>query len=235
MFPVVILAGGLATRLRPLTEKIPKSLIEICGRPFIEYQLEYLSGEGLSDVVIATGFLGEMIESAVGYGDRFGLDIRYSHDGDQLLGTGGAIKKALPIIASDSFFVLYGDSYLPVKYGLIQQAYNGSMKPALMTVYENKNSFDTSNVIFDGINLQLYDKQKYDMKMNYIDYGLTIMSKSVFDDEKYGDVFDLSDVFHDLSKNNQLVGYEVFERFYEIGSFKGIEDMEKLIKNKEIK
>src|SRR5271163_370338 len=115
MFAVAILAGGLATRMRPVTERIPKSMIEVAGRPFIEHQLELLQAENVKNVVLCVGHLGEMIQAHIGDGKRFGLSVSYSFDGERLLGTGGALRRALPLLGHD-FFVLYGDSYLDISY-----------------------------------------------------------------------------------------------------------------------
>jgi NDP-sugar pyrophosphorylase family protein len=146
----VILAGGLATRLRPLTERIPKALVEVVGRPFLEHQIELLKRNEITDIILCVGYLGEMIEQRYGNGDALGVRIRYSFDGARLLGTGGAIKKALPLLP-DSFFVLYGDSYLPVDYQAVAAAFWKAGRPALMTVYANCDAWDTSNVWFDTL------------------------------------------------------------------------------------
>src|ERR1700719_4898647 len=129
VLPVVILAGGLATRLRPITEKIPKALVEVAGRPFLEHQIELLTLNAISDVVLCVCYLGEMIERRYGDGASLGIKIRYSFDGPKLLGTGGAIKKALGLLP-DAFFVLYGDSYLPMAYQAAAAAFQETGKPA---------------------------------------------------------------------------------------------------------
>src|SRR5262249_11294290 len=152
MPPVAILAGGLATRLRPLTEKIPKALIELAGEPFIAHQLRLLHRENIQRVVLCLGFLGEMVRELVKDGARFGLEVGYSFDGDKLLGTGGALKQALPQLG-EVFFVLYGDSYLDVALKPIYEAFDVSGGPALMTVFCNEGRWDTSNVLFDGTNV----------------------------------------------------------------------------------
>jgi NDP-sugar pyrophosphorylase family protein len=144
--PVAILAGGLATRLRPITEKIPKSLVPVAGKPFLAHQLELLHSRGIRRAVLCIGYLGEMIQHEFGDGAKFGVKLDYSFDGQKLLGTGGAIKRALPLLA-DEFFVLYGDSYLPVDYAPIAQFFHQSGKPGLMTVFRNEGKFDTSNVV----------------------------------------------------------------------------------------
>lgn len=223
MLSIVILAGGLATRLRPITESIPKALVEVAGKPFISHQLAYLKKQGISKVVLSIGHLGNMIEDVVGDGSQYGLEVYYSCDGEVLLGTGGAIKKALPLL-EDSFFILYGDSFLPIDFSKAEDVYFSSKKPGLMTVLENKNRWDRSNVIFKNGNLLEYNKKDQKADMHYIDYGLGILSKDVFDGYCTGTVFDLSDVYRNLSLNNKLQGLEVFERFYEIGSRSGIEE-----------
>ena len=222
MFPVLILAGGLATRLRPLTETIPKALIEVAGRPFIEHQLDYLSAQGIKKVVLAVGYLAELIQDCVGDGSRFGLQVDFIEDGPILLGTGGAVKRALPLLG-DPFFVQYGDSYLPINYLEVQAAFIASQKPALMTVLKNNDQWDKSNVIYSGGALIEYNKHEIKPQMNYIDYGLGILQKVVFRDYSSNQVFDLAAVYNGLSGQNQLAGFEVFERFYEIGSLAGIE------------
>jgi MurNAc alpha-1-phosphate uridylyltransferase len=225
MFPVAILVGGLATRLRPITEKIPKSLLEIAGRPFIFHQLELLNRQGVDRVVLCVGYLGEQVEAAVGDGKAFGLSVAYSFDGDVLLGTGGALKRALPLLG-EHFFVLYGDSYLPCLFAEVQAAYKVSHFPALMTVLRNRNRWDKSNVLFVNGVLVEYNKRSPRPEMAHIDYGLGVLSVAVFDRYSENQVFDLADIYHELSLNGQLAGFEVSERFYEIGSRRGIKETE---------
>jgi len=219
---IVILAGGLATRLRPITEKIPKALIEINGIPFIDYQLNYLKKQGITNVVLCTGYLAEQIVDYLGNGSRYGLKIVYSNDGEKLLGTGGAIKNAATFL-DDDFFILYGDSFLPLEFSPIYKKFKLNKLPALMTILKDNNQWDQSNVIFDGKQINLYDKKNYSDQMNYIDYGLSICNKDIFIKMTYN-LFDLAEIFNSLSKQNQLDFYEVHQRFYEIGSQQGIED-----------
>lgn len=225
MLPVVILAGGLATRLRPVTEKIPKALINVAGKPFIYHQLEYLHKEGIKKVVLCVGHLSEMILKEVGDGKQFGLDVIYSFDGEFPLGTGGSIKKALPLL-DDNFYVLYGDSFLPIHFRPIEEFYFQSQKPALMTVILNENKWDKSNVICNGGLVLEYNKKEYKPSMNFIDYGLGILSKSIFNSYKDESTFDLADLYYKLSIKKRLASYEVFERFYEIGSLAGLNETE---------
>jgi N-acetyl-alpha-D-muramate 1-phosphate uridylyltransferase len=231
MLPVAILAGGLATRLRPITTSIPKALVEVAGEPFICRQLEYLHGQGIHRVVLCTGYLGEMIQSVVGDGSRFGLEVHYSADGPVLLGTGGALKQALPFLGNQ-FFVLYGDSFLPINFGEVEQHFFKSEKPALMTVLKNSGCWDKSNVLFhDGI-LEEYCKSTPRSEMSFIDYGLGVLKSQVLEEYTINQAFDLADIYHVLSNQGKLAGFEVQERFYEIGSHTGLKEAEIYFLNK---
>lgn len=226
--PVAILAGGLATRLRPLTEKFPKALIEVAGRPFIEWQLELLARGGLRKVVLCLGYMGEMIERHVADGKKFGLEIIYSYDGPALLGTGGALRRALPVLGKN-FFVLYGDSYLMVDYRAVANAYFRGGRSGLMTVYRNEGQWDTSNVLMEGVDVKVYDKVARLPQMRHIDYGLSLFDKSVFADYRDSQCFDLAAVMSRLVSQSDMTAYEVSERFYEIGTPLGIADLEQLL------
>lgn len=223
MSPIAILAGGLATRLRPITEKIPKSLIEVAGKPFICHQLEYLHKQGIKSVVLCVGFLGEMIEEVVGNGSRWNMHVSYSPDGPALLGTGGALRQALPLLG-EYFFILYGDSYLPIDFSNVEETYRASGKKGLMTVLKNQNRWDKSNVEFNTGQIVEYSKTVIRPQMHHIDYGLGLLQSSALQAYPAGRPFDLSKVYNDLSLAGELAGYEVFERFYEIGSHQGIAD-----------
>lgn len=228
MLPVAILAGGLATRLRPITETIPKALVEVAGRPFIEWQLDYLHQQGVRHVVLCLGYLGEQIEDLIGDGRHFGLRVDYSHDGDRLLGTGGALRKALPMLG-DAFFVFYGDSYLPIGFVDVEEHFYAQGQPALMTVLRNSDRWDKSNVIFKDGRLIEYNKHTSSEDMCYIDYGLGVLSGDVLLGYPEDQPFDLAEVYHRLSLDGRLSGYEVFERFYEIGSLKGLKETEEYL------
>lgn len=228
MVQLVILAGGLATRLRPITETIPKSLIEINGEPFIFHQLRLLKRKGISRVLICTGYLGSMIEELVGNGNLFGLTIDYSYDGDTLLGTGGAIRKALPLLDNE-FMITYGDSYLDFDYQEMNIFFQNSGLPAVMAVYKNNNTLDKSNVIYQNEKLKLYSKKSISPLMNYVDYGISVVSKTIFDNREKDNIFDLSEIFEDLCAQRKLGAFEVKNRFYEVGSFSGINDLEEYI------
>jgi len=226
--PVAVLAGGLATRLRPITEKIPKSLIPVAGKPFLAHQLELLRARGICRAVLCVGYLGEMIQREFGDGSAFGLRLDYTFDGPKLLGTGGALRRALPLLGKE-FFVLYGDSYLPVEYRPIAEFFRRSGKLGCMTVYRNEGRYDTSNVVFRDGSIVVYDKKNRLPEMRHIDYGLSLFQATVFNAYPADKPFDLAEVMGKLVREKQLAGYEVHERFYEIGSPAGLTELEKLL------
>jgi NDP-sugar pyrophosphorylase family protein len=221
MPPLALLAGGLATRLRPITETIPKSMVQVAGEPFISHQLRLLAREGVSDVVICTGYLGEQIEAYVRDGSRFACHVRYSADGDRPLGTGGALRRALPLLG-ERFLVMYGDSYLNTRFRSVYEAFCSCGLPALMTVFCNEGRWESSNVEFaDGI-VRRYDKLNRTPAMHYIDYGLGVLDAGVVRVCPEGTAFDLAELYGDLAGRGMLAGYEIRERFYEIGSPAGL-------------
>ena len=231
--PVAILAGGLGTRLGNETLNKAKILIDIAGKPFISRQLNYLSDQGIKDIVICVGHLGHQIKDYIGNGSKYNLKVSYSEDGDQLLGTGGSIKKACKIL-DENFFILYGDSFLPIDFSLVEKAFFQEKKPALMTVFKNLGQWDKSNVYFKDKSVK-YNKNNPQKDMTYIDYGLNIVKNSIFYDFPSNKTFDLADVFEDLSNKNLLAGLEIYDRFYEIGSISGLNDTVEFFKKNEKK
>ena len=228
--PVAILAGGLATRLRPITETIPKALVPVAGEPFLAHQLRLLASRGITRAVLCVGYLGEMIERDFGE-EAFGMGLQYSFDGPTLLGTGGAIRQALPLLG-DAFFILYGDSYLPIDYAAVAAAWKSSGKPALMTVFRNEGAWDTSNVEFTDGHILRYDKRDRTPAMRHIDYGLSVFTRSVLADRPAGEAFDLSDLQRDLVAKGLMAGHEIRERFYEVGSHSGLAELNQLLAKK---
>src|ERR1044072_8662291 len=227
--PVAILAGGLATRLRPITERIPKALIEINGAPFIAPQLRLLHSRGIRRVVLCLSYLGEMVREFVGDGRTFGLAVEYSFDGPILRGTAGAIHQALPLLG-DTFFVLYGDSWLPCDYAEAEAFFVQSGKSGLMTVFRNDGQWDSSNVEFDAGRILAYDKKNRTARMHYIDYGLGVFKRQAFESLADGSVYDLAVLYQDLLARGDLAALEMKERFYEIGSTAGIEELSTHVK-----
>lgn len=221
--PIAILAGGLATRLGAHTKDTPKSLLEVAGQPFVLHQIQLLRRKGLTRIVLCVGHQGEKIENYLGDGAAFGVELLYSYDGPELKGTGGALKRALPLL-DESFFVLYGDSYLDIDYAAVGAAFDHSDAKGLMTVYRNQNQWDRSNILFRNSKIVCYDKKHPLPEMQHIDYGLGVLRSDVLNAFPDDESFDLSDVYRSLIDQNQLAGYEVSQRFYEIGSVQGLEE-----------
>lgn len=224
MLPAAILAGGLATRLRPVTEKIPKALVEINGEPFLAHQLRLLASRGIRRATLCVGYLGEMVEAYAGDGSRFGVELSYSPDGPQLRGTAGALAQARPLLG-DRFFVVYGDSYLPCDYRAVERAFLESGRPALMTVYPNRDLWDASNVRFEQGRILVYDKKHRTPEMRHIDYGLGVFEAAAFDGIPATGAYDLADLYGTLLDRGELAAIEVSQRFYETGSFAGIKEL----------
>lgn len=221
--PVAILAGGLGTRLQPLYGDIPKALVDVQGRPFIVHQLRWLRDNGVRQVVVCAGYLGELIQQALGGGEAHGLCIRYSFDREPLLGTGGALKRAAPLLGS-RFFVLYGDAYLQCDLEAVQQAFEASGRLGLMTVYQNADRWDASNVELRDGEIVAYDKQQRTNRMRHIDYGLGALDERALDCVPAGEPYGLERVYQHLLSKGQLAAFEAKERFYEIGSPAGLKE-----------
>lgn len=225
--PLALLCGGLGTRMSPLTDQKPKSLIEVCGKPFIEHQLNLLRSSGFNKIIICAGHFGSQIAEFVGNGSKWGMNIQYSFDGDGQVGTGAAVLNALELLGN-SFFIMYGDSYLPIDYSSMQNLFDENNYSAVMAVFKNQNRHDTSNAMFIGDSaLVRYSKNSPNSEMEYIDYGVSILDGRAFDPYKSIKEFDLSKVFEDISEKRQLLGFEVYSKFYEIGSFQGLSDLNK--------
>jgi len=224
MLPIAILAGGLATRLRPITETIPKALVEIAGEPFLAHQLRLLARAGYSRVVLCVGYRADQIREFAGDGTAFGLQVEYSPDGPQLLGTAGALRRALPFLG-EAFAVVYGDSYLTCDYAAAERAFLDSARLGLMTVYRNEGQFDTSNVEFTGGRILAYDKANRSAAMRHIDYGLGMFRRAAFDAVPGDRPSDLAALYQDLLRRGELAAWESPDRFYEIGSPEGIRDL----------
>lgn len=228
LYPLLILAGGLATRLRPLTEKMPKALLEVAGKPFVYHQLRLLRSRGIRRVILSAWYRGEMIRDYVGDGRQFDLEVEYVFDGDVPLGTGGAIRNALPLLEGP-FFVLYGDSYLPCDYADIQAYFEGKGQPALMTTFRNQGRWDASNVEMADGRIVNYDKKTPTPRMAHIDYGLGIFTPAVFADLPERQPADLAEIYQRLIAGGELLAYEVKERFYEAGSLEGLRELDALL------
>jgi NDP-sugar pyrophosphorylase family protein len=229
MPPVALLAGGLATRLRPLTGKTPKAMLEVAGEPFIAHQLRLLRRQGIARVVLCLGHLAEHIQSYVGAGAQFDLQVVYSIDGPRLLGTGGALRAALSLLG-DEFLVMYGDSWLETDYAPVVETFRASGLPALMTVFRNEGRWDRSNVWFEDGRIRLYDKRVQLPQMHHIDWGLGMIKAGALGNRAADEPFDLAEIYSELSREGELAGHEVDKRFYEIGSPEGLQETDALLR-----
>ncbi|WP_196807234.1 sugar phosphate nucleotidyltransferase [Candidatus Solirubrobacter pratensis] len=224
----MILAGGLATRMRPATETIPKALLSVAGKPFADHQLRWLASDGVTDVVFAIGHLGGLIRDFVGDGAAWGLRVRYTDEGDRLRGTAGALRLAYDAeLLENAFAVLYGDSFLSVDVGVAFAEFRRARRDVLMTVFRNDGA--CSNARLEGGSV-VYDKTAADpaaVGMRYIDYGLSIIDRdAILPAVPPEAVMDLADLYRRLSLEGRVAGLEVTERFYEIGSPEGLAELE---------
>ena len=223
MLPIAVLAGGLATRLGTLTENVPKCMLEVNGFPFIHWQIELLKAAGYRDFIFCLAHKSDVIQEYLGDGSRFGVNFEFSMDGATQLGTGGAIVKAAQLLGEE-FAVIYGDSYLPISYHDFELAFKSSDSVAMMCLFKNDSQIETSNaeLLSDG-NVD-YCKGTIDFRKNYIDYGISYFKGEAFKDYQPNQPVDLAEICQTLSKNRKLAGYEVFQRYYEVGSHQGIAD-----------
>ena len=222
---IAILAGGLATRMRPLTDDCPKALIPVAGEAFAAHQLKLLAANGFKSVVFLIGHLGEQIVETIGNGEAFGLDVSYKSDGPYLLGTGGSLASALPMLG-DPFCTIYGDSWLDFDYAGAVQRFRQAAMPALMTVIDGSRGSEAPNVDYcDGI-IRRYDKADPSPEMQHIDYGFGIYAASVFAGVPADRPTDLASIQSRLAAEGKLAGYETTIPYYEVGSFSGRQALE---------
>jgi len=219
---VVILAGGLGTRLWPVTKRVPKPLVPVAGAPYMEHQIRLLARQSLTDIVVLTGYLGEQIEDCFGDGQRFGVSIRYSRE-QQPLGTGGALRNARNLLA-DSFLVIYGDSYLPIAYASVGHLLTTTAAGAVMAVYRNLTG-ETNvrcNVALDADSTVLrYDKRAVagDKELQYIEAGVLALRSSVLDlIPPHRPVSLEEEIFPTLIARRRLLGFSTQQRFYDMGT-----------------
>ncbi|MBI2914246.1 MAG: nucleotidyltransferase family protein [Chloroflexi bacterium] len=222
---IVILAGGLGTRLRPLTERLPKCLVPVNGRPFLEYQLELLSRRGVRDVVLCLGYLGEAVLEHFGRGHRFGVNIVYSWERDGLLGTAGALKQAEPLLEPE-FLVTYGDSYLLLDYREIMRRFRGSSALGMMVVYRNFDRLELSNVVLRDGHVAAYDKTTRLPGMVYVNEGLSVLRRRALRLVPGGEPVSQEEFYQALIARGELLAYETQQRFYEVGSLRGIAELQ---------
>jgi NDP-sugar pyrophosphorylase family protein len=225
----VIIAGGLGTRLGKLTANQPKSLIPILGRPFIEYQFDFLKKSGVIDVVLCLGYQGQQIADYCGDGRKFGLNLQYSFE-DKLLDTAGAVKLAEPLL-QPYFFTLYGDSYVFINFKDMLFSLKKGNKIGAMSVYQNQDRFDKSNTaVANG--LVTYYSKEYRENLKYIDYGVNLFLKEVLSLIPQAEPYSMGTLFNQLIARQELLAYEVDQRFYEIGSVNGLAEFMEYVKGK---
>ncbi|MCF8043256.1 MAG: NTP transferase domain-containing protein [Desulfarculaceae bacterium] len=227
-----VIAGGLGTRLGALTKDIPKPLVPVAGRPFLDHQLKLLQAGGVDKVVLCIGHMGEQIQAFVGDGSRWGLEVAYSLDGPTLLGTGGSLKKAAPLL-EDRFLLTWGDSYLEIEHRKVWAAFLASGLPAMMVVWRNQGAKEPSNVRLEGERVGDYDKWSPGPEFDCIDYGLSALSKQVLQAIPEGEPFAIEEVFRDLAQAGKLGAYVVERAFMEIGSPAGLAELEAHIRAQE--
>ncbi len=229
---MVIIAGGLGTRLRPLSNRVPKSLIEVQGKPFLEYQIGLLKRNGINDIVLCVGHLAKQIKDHFGDGKEFGVNIKYSEEDKALLGTAGALKKAEPLL-EEKFFVMNGDSYLPLDYAEVMSYFKGRDRLALLVVYKNYNQYDRSNVVIDADMVKVYSREKQMPGMIYIHAGLSVITREALSLIPVGQTVSQDELWSELVSQNELLAFETHNRFYEVGSFSGLEEFRQLMGQKE--
>lgn len=227
---IVILAGGLGTRLRAIDAQRPKALMPVAGRPFIDWQFELLKRNAITDVVLSVGHLGDQIIRHVGDGRNWGLRVRYAiEDPAHLRGTGGALVHAMDLLA-DEFLMMYGDSYLPIPFAPVIDAFFTSGQPALMTVFRNRGAWDKSNARIEGNRVVFYSKSAPPGAADWIDYGLLAFRRRVITRYATAHVpLDLAVVLDDLVRAGELAAYEAPQRFYEIGKPEGLLELERVL------
>lgn len=231
MRQIVVLAGGLATRLYPLTKTIPKSMVKVGGKPFLAHQLDLFKLNGIEEVVLCVGHLSEQIVEYFGDGQKFGIKIQYSQEPERL-DTGGPLKNSYPLLDNE-FFTIYGDSYLLTDYQKIAEFYHQQKKSGLMTVYRNNNQIEPSRILVDGPYIKKYQKEPPPPRAQHMEWGLNIFKKKVIPrvQEK---IFPISHYFDLLSPQKELLAYRVKQRFFEMGSMKGLEEVKKLLSQSKI-
>ena len=227
---MIILCGGLATRLGKITKNIPKSMVKIKNKPFLEYQIEILKKRSIKDIVLCVGHLSDQIEQYFGNGENFGVNIKYSYDGDKQLGPIGALKNAEDLLKED-FFIMYGDSYIDVDFQQISSFFKKHDKLGLMVVYKNFNKYDKSNLIIKDNIIIAYGEKERTEDMVYIDYGTSILSKKSMKLIPKNTFYSTGQLFTDLISKGELIAFEVKNRFYHIGNPDALEEFNNYIES----
>lgn len=232
---LVVLMGGLGSRLGFVGEGVPKPMVEVAGRPFFEYMLDLLKWHGFRRFLFLVGHHGNAIEEYFGDGAGQGIEIRYSYDGDQLVGTGGALRRAIDQL-DDEFVLIYGDSYMDADYGelLCHFRYEADArgKQGLMAIFRNQGRYDKSNALLRDGELLEYNKSITREDMEHIDYGISVLRRSLLESLPEGEPSDLADVYRDAVEGGTMAGLEVHQRFYEIGTLASLREFERYIERR---
>jgi NDP-sugar pyrophosphorylase family protein len=224
----VILAGGKGTRLRPLTYRIPKPMVHISGKPFLQHQMEFIKSFCIYEVLLLVGYLGDHIVKYFGNGAEFGVDIDYAYEKTPL-GTGGALKNAESQLAGE-FLLLNGDTLLPIDYGELIQYFRRHNRIGAIAVYSNSEKIAPNNIAIGKSNLVMTYNKKNSQGMTHIDAGVMVFKKEVVDLIPGDQICSLEEeIFHKLIRAKQLVAFSTNQRFYDIGSFKGLEGIKEIL------
>jgi len=215
----VILAGGLGTRLGAITQHVPKPMVPVAGKPYLEHQIVLLRRQGIADLVLLTGYLGGQIGNYFGDGSPWGVSIRYSQEATPI-GTGGALRDARELLAPQ-FLLIYGDSYLPLNYANVLRRLAAAEVCGVMVVYDNSLG-DTSvrnNVAVGGSLVSRYDKTSDDAELRYVEAGVLAFERSLVERIPARGVVSLEqDIFPVLIAEKQMAAYITTQRFYDIGT-----------------
>ncbi len=224
----MILAGGLGTRLRPLTENIPKPMVQVAGKPFLDYELRFLLKNGFQKFLICAGYKSKVIEDYFHGGDALKISISYSKEPDQLLGAAGALKNATSLLEPE-FMVTYGDSFLRMDYAQFIDDFHSLGKLGTMAVLENHNQFGKSDLKVQNGLVTKYDKSGTDPELTWINFGATLLQKIALEYIPEGRAVGEEEFYGKLIKRNELAAFPTFDRFYEIGTVSGLREFQKFL------
>lgn len=225
----VILAGGIGTRLKPITEEMPKPMVPINGTPFLQYQIELLKSFGIKDVLLLVSYLGEQIEKYFGDGSKFGMDITYNYE-ESPLGTGGALKNAEEKL-NDEFLLLNGDTYLPIDYNKLADSFHSCICRGMITVYDNALKIVRSNITFNELNVVTAYSKKEAIGMTHVDAGAMILRNDILALIPEKKICSLEEeIFCKLVDKKELMAYPTSQRFYDMGTFNELEVIRGVLK-----
>lgn len=229
---VIVLAGGLGTRLRPLTDCIPKPIVEVDGKPFLYYLLQYLKSQQFAKVILSLGYLADQITNYCRKHQNFGLDIIYSME-NQPVGTGGAVRLASRFIDCNDFFLINGDTFLPINYLKMYSCFLKSKKTGMLGLYDNRKRFlAPNNILTIGNQIIGYNK-KQDCKMNALDAGVRIFSSDILHFFSKNKAFSFEDVIYPkLIRGKSFGCYLIKKPFYDIGTPERMKVFEGYLKRK---